>query len=136
MNNITNVTPSSEERNMAVISHVAMPIGTIFSAGTIGWLVPLVLYILNRKRSQFIRQASANALNFAIMMFIWSVAAWLLILVGIPLSVFVFPIIFVIIGAIIAFAALVMSIVFPIIACAAANRGEVYCYPLTPSFVS
>lgn len=117
--------PTPEERSMAVLAHLSMIIASLLSAGTLAIVGPLVMWLIYKDRSPFVRQAAAGAFNFSI----WTaVATWISIIlmitivgavVGVPLWIFV----------------VVVSIVFPIIGAVRANRGEAYDYPLTPSIL-
>jgi uncharacterized Tic20 family protein len=106
---------------LAVIAHLASIVFAILSVGVGGWIVPLALYIIYRNRSPFMRQHCAEALNFQISIAVLSAVAWLMILtvllaiVGIPLLI--------VVG--------IGTLVFPILAALAANRGDRYRYPMT-----
>lgn len=122
---------ASDEVTWAVVAHLSALIATVLSAGTIGWAVPLVLYFVYRDKSPFVRQASAGAFNFALMIFVGNAIAWILFLVGSFFAWLVLPILFMILGAIIWAALFVVVIVVPILAAMTANKGEAYTYPMT-----
>ena len=96
---------------------------TLIHAGGIvlGVISPLVGYLVLKDRSGFVRDNARNALNFQILIAIAYVA-------GIILSI-------VFIGLLVVIAAGVISVVFSIMGAVAANRGEVYRYPLTVAFI-
>ena len=87
----------------------------------LGFIAPLVGYLVLKDRSAFVRDNARNALNFQILIAIAYVA-------GIILSV-------VLIGLFVVIAAGVISVIFSIMGALAANRGEVYKYPLTVNFI-
>lgn len=87
----------------------------------LGFIAPLVGYLVLKDRSAFVRDNARNALNFQILIAIAYVA-------GIILSVIV-------IGLLVVIAAGILSVVFSIMGAIAANRGEVYKYPLTVNFI-
>lgn len=99
----------SDERLWATLIHV----GGIL----VGFIAPLVGYLVLKDRSPFVRDNARNALNFQITVVIGYLIGSLLIAVLIGLLVL--PVVW------------VVSIVFSIVAAVASNRGEVYRYPLT-----
>ncbi len=109
----------SDERLWAMLAHLSP-----FVAAFVGlpFLGPLVIYLLYRDRSPFVRSQSLEALNFQITLAIGYVISVVLIflLIGIPMLV--------VLG--------IVSIVFQIIAAIAANRGEDYRYPFALRLVS
>lgn len=106
---------------LAVIGHLASIVFAILSVGVGGWIVPLALYIIYRNRSPFMRQHFAEALNFQISIAVLAALGLLLTLtfilaiIGIPLLI--------VVG--------IGTLVFPVLAALAANRGERYRYPMT-----
>lgn len=109
------VTPlsQSDERLWATLIHI----GGIL----IGFISPLIGYLVLKDRSAFVREHSRQALNFQITMAIAYVVGWVLTIV--------------LIGFLVVMAVWVVNIVFSIIAAIAANKGELYKYPLTIQFI-
>ncbi|MGT2426800.1 DUF4870 domain-containing protein [Amnibacterium kyonggiense] len=105
----------SDERLWATLIHVG---GIV-----IGFISPLLGYLLLKDRSAFVGANARNALDFQITVTIAAVVAYVLALVSFGLLFFL-PL-----------AVTVVDIVFCIIAAVAANRGEVYRYPLAIAFV-
>jgi len=108
-NEVEIIVPSSDEKNVATITHLA---GTVFS-----FIPSLIVWLLKKDDSPYIANQSKEALNFqitiAVAMFISTyILSW--ILVGLALI----PII------------IVVNIVFCIIAAVATSKGESYRYPL------
>lgn len=104
---------ASDEKMWATLIHVG---GIV-----IGFLSPLLGYLLLKDRSAFVGANAKNALNFQITIAIGYVASLLLMFVII--GFLTYPVIW------------VLSIVFSIMGAVAANRGEVYTYPLTIAFI-
>ncbi|MEU8144792.1 DUF4870 domain-containing protein [Nonomuraea sp. NPDC048901] len=106
--------PGSDDTTMAMLAHL---LGLLVS-----WIGPLIIYLMKRDESPYVRDQSAEALNFQITMFIGYVVAGLLtvVLIGIIL----FPIIW------------IVSLIFHIQAAIAANKGENYRYPIAIRMVS
>lgn len=108
-NEVEIIVPSSDEKNVATITHLA---GTVFS-----FIPSLIVWLLKKDDSPYIANQSKEALNFqitvAVAMFVSTyILSW--ILVGLALI----PII------------IVVNIVFCIIAAVATSKGESYRYPL------
>lgn len=104
----------SDEKLWATLIHL----GGIFFF----FLPALIGYFVLRDRGPFIREHTRTALNFQ-----------LTVLLGYLVG---FATVGVLIGGIIVFAAAVLNIVFSIIATVAANRGNLYTYPVAIKFVS
>jgi uncharacterized Tic20 family protein len=109
----------SDSRMWATLVHVG---GII-----IGFISPLIGYLVMRDRSQFVREHSATALNFQITMAIAHAINTVLVFVTLGL--------WGLIAWLVALAIWVVTIVFSIIAAMAANKGEPYKYPLSFPFV-
>jgi uncharacterized Tic20 family protein len=103
----------ADEKLWATLVHL----GGLF----VGFLAPLIGFLILRDRGPFIRAHTATALNFQLTLLIAYIA-------GVVLSV-------VVIGIFILLAAYVLNIVLCIVAAVKANRGDWYTYPLTISFV-
>lgn len=114
------ITPA-EERNWSVISHVVALAAMVFSAGFLGFVGSLVVYLLYKDRGPFVRQNAANSLNIQITEFI-------VMVISIPLM-------FVLVGFLTFGLAFVVAAVLHIICAVKANNGEWYTPPLTPRFV-
>ncbi|GAB3711045.1 DUF4870 domain-containing protein [Nocardiopsis oceani] len=104
---------NQEERTFALLTHLS---GII-----LGFVVPLVMYLIKKDESPFLRDQAAQALNFQLLLLIGYVIA-------IPLS-------FIFIGTILSFALWVCAIVFGIMGGMASNRGEWYRYPVDVGWV-
>ncbi|HEY0119184.1 MAG TPA: DUF4870 domain-containing protein [Cellulomonas sp.] len=97
----------SDERMWATLAH-AGPI-------LVGFLAPLIIWLVFRERSRFVDDQGKEALNFQIFL----VIAYVVGVITIPI----------IIGFLILFAAWVVAIVFGIQGAIVASRGEPYRYP-------
>jgi uncharacterized Tic20 family protein len=113
----------SDERLWATLVHVG---GII-----IGFISPLIGYLVLKDRSAFAREHTATALNFQITLAIAHVANFIL---GLILGIITFGI-WTLVQILITIALYVVNIVFSIIAAMAANKGQPYRYPLAISFV-
>jgi uncharacterized Tic20 family protein len=102
---------NSEARNMAMLAHL---LGAL-----LGFLGPLIIWLMKKDESPFVDDQGKEALNFQLTLLIFHVVGWFLagitcmILIPIPMVV------------------LVLQLVFGIIGATTANKGEYYRYPLT-----
>jgi uncharacterized Tic20 family protein len=104
----------SDEKLWATLIHL----GGIF----LHFLPALVGYLLLKDRGPFVRDHTKNALNFQLTVLLGNI-------VGIFTSWFF-------VGLLVLLAVAVVNIVFCIIAAVAANRGQVYVYPLAIRFIA
>lgn len=102
-----------EEKLWGTLTHVGMIVT--------GFIGPLIVYMIYKDRSQWIRANAAQSLNFSILISIVYVVSIVLMTVGI--------------GVLTYLAAGVCAIVFGVLAAMAANRGEFYKYPLNVTWV-
>lgn len=73
-----------EERTWGALAHGAAVIAMVLSAGTLGFLGSLAVYLVYKDRSAFVRTHSANSLNVQITMFIWLVG---LVVAGLTIGI-------------------------------------------------
>ncbi|WP_406317643.1 DUF4870 domain-containing protein [Streptosporangium sp. NBC_01639] len=105
--------PGSDDTTMATLAHLL---------GLLTWFIgPLVLYLVKKDESPYVRDQAAEALNFQLTLVIAYVVSWILA--------------FMLIGFLLMPVVWIGSIVFMIIAAVAANRGENYRYPLSIRFL-
>ncbi|MEV2275106.1 DUF4870 domain-containing protein [Nocardiopsis sp. NPDC049922] len=112
--------PNQAERQMGLIAHLGGGLAGFFFSG-FGWLVPLIVYLVKKDESPFVRDQAAHALNFQLLITIGIVVSWLLTLV--------------IIGVLTWIVVAVVCLVFGILGGLAANRGEWYRYPFNVTWV-
>ncbi|WP_342372806.1 DUF4870 domain-containing protein [Propioniciclava soli] len=110
----------AQERTWAVVAHLSSVIAWAVSAGWLSFVGPLVIYLLQKDRSRFVRNASSGAFNFAVSMAIVSILGWILT--------------FTFVGAVIGIPMIVVgglgSLVLGIIGALRAAKDEPYTYPL------
>ncbi|GGT13789.1 DUF4870 domain-containing protein [Nonomuraea spiralis] len=99
--------PGSDDTTMAMLSHL---LGLLVS-----WVGPLIIYLMKKDESPYVRDQAAEALNFQITMFIGYMIAGVLTVVLIGLLLL--PLVW------------IVSLIFHIQAALATNRGENYRYP-------
>lgn len=104
----------ADERQWAMLGHIG--------AIVLGFLSPLLVWLIYRERSAFINDQGREALNFQITLVIGWFVAFVLSFIGIGLLLF--PLLW------------VTNLAFCIIAGLAANKGELYRYPVTLRLVN
>ena len=119
----------SDERTWAMMAHLAPFAGSVVGLPVVG---PLVVYLVYKDRSVFVRRHAAASLNFQILllivMMVWALIAIPLVVLTVGLGII--PVV------LFALVVWIGSIVLQVIAAMAANRGQDYQYPLTPTMVS
>ena len=78
---------SGEDRTAAVLSHLSAPIAAIVSVGWLNWAGPLVMWLIYKDRSRFVRTAAAQSFNYQITMALTSILGWILVLTIVLLPV-------------------------------------------------
>ena len=101
--------PNQDEKNIAMLSHVLT-----FLAG---FIAPLVIYIVKKEESDFVRVHAVESLNFQLSIIFYAIAC--------------IPLIFLIVGFFLLIALGFFSLVVVIIATIKASEGKTYRYPLT-----
>lgn len=118
-------TSESDSKLWSMLSHLAVLLGHVLSWGFLGWVGPLVVYLMYKDRNRFIRYNAAEALNGAIAVVITQVV------LGIVLGIFgvitlgfgfaAFPLVGI---------PALIQVIFAIIGAVKANQGEWWNYPL------
>lgn len=122
---------AQDERTWGAISHAGAVAAMVLSAGFLGFLASIAVYVIHKDRGPFVRAHAANSLNIQISMFIWLVVAAVvyvilgLITLGIGFVVFL-PVFLV---------PLVIAGVMHVIGAVKAYNGEWWNPPFTPRFV-
>jgi len=112
---------ASQERTLGAVAHGVPLIAMVLSAGLLGFVGSLVIYLMYRDRGPFVRAHAANSLNVQIV-------------TGIVLLIS-FPLMLVLIGFVTYPLALVFAFVLHVIGAIKANNGEWWNPPMTPRFV-
>ncbi|MEZ5141465.1 MAG: DUF4870 domain-containing protein [Acidimicrobiales bacterium] len=103
--------PAPSTQNPATMAMLAHLLGLLF-----GFVGPLIIYLTAGNQDPFVKDQSAEALNFQ-----------LTILIAMLVS---FVLVFVLIGFVLIFVVIVVNWIFCIMAAMAANRGQWYRYPV------
>ncbi len=114
---------SESARNWALLAHVSGIVAS--SVGGMGFLGPLLVWLLKRDEDPFIAQNASEALNFQLSMLLYGI---LLVVASLPVITLIATIPLAIVG-------FILWLVLPIVAAIRASRGEAYTYPITIGFV-
>jgi uncharacterized Tic20 family protein len=109
------IAPRGNDKLWSVLSHLSAFLG-------VGFILPLIVYLVMRKESEYVAANAREALNFHISLLIYAICC--------------FPLVFVLIGIPLLMVLGVVSLVFAIIAAVKAADGFTYRYPLTLRLVS
>jgi uncharacterized protein len=107
----------SEERTMGMLAHAIPLVAMVVSAGLLGFVASLVLYLIYKDRGPFARENAANSLNVQI-------TTGIVLLISVPLML-------VLVGFVTYGLALVAAFVLHLIGAIKANRGEWWRPPMT-----
>ena len=107
-----------EDKTWCTLMHVSQ----LLNSSGVGVLVPIVMWILGKEKSEMVRRHGARMMNWIISSFIYAIIAIILM--------------FVVIGVPLFFGVILLSVIFPIIAAVKANRGEIWSYPLSIKFLA
>jgi hypothetical protein len=107
-----------DDRTLATLAHASGLIGML-TVGILGFLGPLLIYLMYQDKSKFVASQAKEALNFQISLLLLSVAMVLLVLLTCGFAV---PLVFVV---------PVMQLIFGIIAPMQVWAGKQYRYPFT-----
>lgn len=111
-----------QERVWATATHGIAGAAMILSAGTLGFVAALVIYLVYKDKGPFIRQHAADAMNIQLNALMWAVVGVILALVLIGFAILaVVPIV---------------ATVLHVIGAIKAFNGETHWSPLTIRFVS
>jgi uncharacterized Tic20 family protein len=108
-----------EENSYLALMHVSQFAGYILVG--LGFLVPVILWMINRDYSKKVDSTGRNIINFMLTWFIYAIIAFVLcfLLIGIPILI----------------ALGITHFIFIIIAAIKVNSGEDWKYPLTIQFL-
>ena len=112
--------PRDDEKTVAVLTHLAGPIAAVISVGWLGFVGPLIVWLVYKDKSPFLRRAAAGAFNFNVTLWLINVVGW----------VCVFTVLLAPVGFLLIVAYWVLLLVFHIMAAVKAGHGEAYRYPL------
>jgi len=122
---------AEDERTWGAISHAGAVVAMICSAGFLGFLASIAVYVIHKDRGPFVRAHAANSINIQITMFIWLLVLGVL---TIPIAIFTLGLGLIVMLPALA-AAFVVAGVLHVIGAVKAYNGDWWNPPLTPRFV-
>ena len=102
--------------NMAMLAHL---LGAL-----VGFLGPLILWVVKKDEHEFIDDQSKEALNFQLTLLIWHFGAIVIVVLSCGL-IFFAPLV-----------PVALQLIFGIMGAVSASKGERYRYPMTIRFVN
>lgn len=111
---------STDERLFATLAHLSAAIAWIFSIGLVNFVGPLLVWLLFRDRSPFVRRAAAGSFNFAIGMTLMGVLGWIMVITIVLLPV----------GVLLIALSGVLAIVLGCLGALRTWQGKSYTYPM------
>ncbi|HZN75403.1 MAG TPA: DUF4870 domain-containing protein [Micromonosporaceae bacterium] len=112
---------TNDEKTWALVAHFGGALGMFLGAGAGGWLAPLIAFLAKGNESPTVRAHAVAALNFQLLWSIIGIVGWATVCIGI--------------GFILWIGAMIIGIVFGVIAGMKANEGQLYSYPMTVTMV-
>ena len=100
------LSPSSDEKTMAILAHALTIV--------VGFIAPLIIYLIKKDESSFIAHHARESLNFQITIFIIIVALFITV-----------------IGILLVWIVGIVAVVFVIMATIKASEGKLYKYPFS-----
>ncbi len=120
-----------DERTWGALSHGGAVAAMIFSAGFLGFVASVAVYMVYKDRGPFVRAHAANSINVQITMFIWLVVLGIL---TIPIAILTLGL-----GLLVMVPALAVPFVIAgilhVVGAIKAYNGEWWNPPFTPRFV-
>jgi uncharacterized Tic20 family protein len=101
-----------------------------FFVSPLGWLPPLVIFLIFRERSAFVRKQSAESLNFQLTNLIVVIAGVAVIVVGGVFTLGIGLVVLIPVGVVAAVVWLILFIVWTILASVRTSKGVAYRYPI------
>ncbi|WP_296666339.1 DUF4870 domain-containing protein [Demequina sp.] len=117
----------SDARTIAMLVHILAAVAIVISAGTLAFVVPLVMWLIYRERSALVDYHGKMNLNLQLTVLVTVIGGTALGLATLGIGLLVT------IPLMIAYA--VYALIISIIAGVRANRGEYYAIPLVIPFV-
>jgi uncharacterized Tic20 family protein len=112
---------TNDEKTWALVAHFGGAAGALIGAGGGGWVAPLIALVSKGNESATVRAHAVAALNFQILVTIIAVVGYITACAIIGFFIFI--------------AAMIIGVIFGILAGLKANEGQPYKYPFTLNLV-
>ncbi|MEO8582198.1 MAG: DUF4870 domain-containing protein [Flavitalea sp.] len=107
------VPPTSDEKTTAILSHILCIV--------VGFIAPLVIYLVKKDESAFVKAHAKESLNFQLTVLIAYIVSIVLMVI--------------LIGILLIWLVMVASLVLVIMATVKASEGKLYKYPFSIKFI-
>lgn len=124
-----------EERTLAAAAHGVPLVAFVLSAGTLGFLASLVIYLVYRDRGPFVRMHAVNSLNAQLSVLLYLVVSGIICAVGAVLLVVLVGIVPLLLGGLGILASLALLLWVHCVGAVRAWDGQPYDPPLTIRFI-
>ena len=122
-------TTESDTKLWAMFAHLSAIVGYVIGAGFLGWLGPLIIFLVYKDRDRFVRYNAAEALNAAITTILAEIVLGIVLgIAGAVIGALTFGL-GTVLWAFIPLPALI-HVVFAIMGAVKANQGEWWNYPI------
>jgi uncharacterized Tic20 family protein len=126
--------PNPSQRLIIIVAHLGGLLMSFGSVGILGFLVPLVIYLVWRDTDPFVTQNAREALNFQLTVLTIAGLTVLLAVPAVIVGVLTFGVGIVVLLALGA-TVVVLWFLLPLIAVAHGLKGRVYRYPFTLRYI-
>ena len=118
-------TTDSDAKLWAMFAQLSAIVGYVIGAGFLGWLGPLIIFLVYKDRNRFVRYNAAEALNAAIATLIVEIALAIVFTIITVITFGFGSVLFALIGV-----PALVHIIFAIIGAVKAYQGEWWNYPV------
>lgn len=118
-------TTESDTKLWAMFAQLSAIVGYVIGAGFLGWLGPLIIFLVYKDRNRFVRYNAAEALNAAIATLIVEIALAIVFTIITVITFGFGSVLFALIGV-----PALVHVVFAIIGAVKAYQGEWWNYPV------
>lgn len=115
----------SDSRMWGMFSQLAVVLGHVVSWGFLGWVGPLIIFLIYKDRDRFVRFHAAEALNGAIAVLIAQIVLGIVITIITVFTLGFGSLLYPLVGL-----PALLQLVFSIIGAVKANQGEYWAYPV------
>lgn len=126
---------SSELRGWAIGAHLGGLVLGVLTAAVLGFLAPMLVWLLKRDEHPYLDHHGKEALNFQLTVIVAVVVGALLMIPAVLFGVLTLGIGFVVLGALL-LGAIIVWFAFPIMGAVKASNGEGFRYPLSIRFIA